>query len=234
MLKEKLGSWYPYLKGEFGKGYMSELRGSLAEKRRAGYVFPESEKLFNCFRECPVDKLKVVVLGLYPHESYTNEDGKVEGLADGMAFSCNRYDHITDYRRLPFATREFIGAIENQFMCFPPMDPDLGHVAKQGVLFYDVVQTTDAGALGSHKGMGWEAFSQEVIRVCHRLNPEVRFLIFGKYANKVFKGSGVPTENSTLLTHPFALMVDKHAVFELGVLKGLEGVDWTGNQLEKK
>lgn len=228
MLQEKLGSWYPHLKDEFKKGYMQGLKRALQEKRNKKHVFPAPEHLFRCFRECPADKLQTVVLGYCPHETFTNTGKDIKIHADGIAFSYRLYKELSWPYQMPFTTEVFVTELEQIFNAFPPMSPDLTAIARQGVLLYDVIQTTDANAIGSHKGIGWENFSAEVIRACYRINKDVDFIILGKYAEKVFEQGKVPGDRAHVTSHPLALKLQNRK-FSLRVLKELgTSVDWIG------
>lgn len=227
-LKEKLGTWYDLLKDEFNKDYMLKLREELSKKRQSNLVFPEPNRLFRCFRECPLNELKVVFLGFTPHAGYikTPQDNKIVGHADGMFLSCDLHNYLDMHWVQPAVNDHVLGRIESDYEIeFPPIDPDLKHWANQGVLLYDVIQTTDAGQYASHKDIGWEEFSKALIKKIREVNPQMTFIIFGRYAEKVFDSSEVSKRFAYTVTHPQAYINSPNFVgkkFDTRFLKDLQ------------
>lgn len=192
MLQEKLGSWYEHLKIEFTKPYMKKLSHTLKGYRDKRDIFPTSEDIFRCFSECPTDKLKVVLVAPFAHWGQVSYADKAYPHADGLAFSCNINKKINGPWYMPASTEVLVTSIEKEYNIeFPPRDPDLSDWAQQGVLLLNTVLTTEVGKPGSHKDLGWETFTQQVLKVARKINPECPIVLFGSYSKQVFDRTGL-------------------------------------------
>ncbi|WP_069816952.1 uracil-DNA glycosylase [Streptomyces sp. TP-A0874] len=163
-------SWRAVLGQELEKPYFQELSAFLAEERARGPVYPPVEEVFAALEATPYDRVKVLVLGQDPYHG--------EGQGHGLCFS------VRPGVRTPPSLRNI----------YREMHEDLGHPvpdngylmpwARQGVLLLNAVLTVRAGEANSHKGKGWEKFTDAVIgAVARRPEPAV-FVLWGNYAKK--------------------------------------------------
>jgi uracil-DNA glycosylase len=150
---------------------------SLAEFVRDEYskkqIYPKPENIFKALNLTPLEKVKVVILGQDPYPR--------EGEADGLSFSVGKGYQI------PVGLRNVFKEIEQEYGAKPialtESGGDLGCWARQGVLLLNSILTVESGRPGSHKNLGWENFTDEVIRrVSDRGN--VVFMLWGAKAKQ--------------------------------------------------
>jgi len=181
-------SWKKVLKEEFAKPYWETLTGFVRNEYLTKTVFPPARQVFNAFNECPVDKVKVVIVGQDPyHNPYQ---------ANGLSFAVN--DGIT----LPPSLKNIYKEIQNDLGITPLSTGDLSRWARQGVLMLNSVLTVCANIPASHSGKGWEQFTDAVIQVLNTNRTNIVYLLWGKYAQT--KGVVIDRENNHVLTsgHP--------------------------------
>ena len=139
-------------------------------RRENNLVFPPPEKVFNAFILTPPEKVKVVLLGQDPY----HDDGEAEGLA----FS------VPPGTALPPSLRNIYKEYADDLQCPAPSDGHLGKWAENGVLLLNSVLTVDAHCAGSHAGIGWEKFTDAVIRTLSEKKSGIVFLLWGGFARK--------------------------------------------------
>lgn len=181
-------SWKQALLGEFTKPYWQDLARFVRTEYLTKTIYPPAKQVFNAFNSCPIDKVKVVIVGQDPYHNPTQ--------ANGLSFSVN--DGIT----LPPSLKNIYKEIKND-LGFPPLPSgDLSRWARQGVLMLNSVLTVSANAPASHGGMGWELFTDAVIQTLSTKRSHVVYLLWGKYAQT--KGASIDREKNLVLTsgHP--------------------------------
>lgn len=144
-------------------------------------VYPPKEQVFRALDLCPIDQTKVVILGQDPYHGPNQ--------ANGLAFSVNRGVPLPPSLRNIFKELKDDLGIENR-------TGDLSRWAKQGVLLLNTVLTVEEGSPGSHSDLGWEKFTDDVIRA---LNDRKDSLIF------VLWGSKAKTKETLISGHHFIL-----------------------------
>ena len=163
-------SWQDVLGGELDKPYFTQLTEFVEEERARHRVFPPREEVFAALDATPFDQVKVLILGQDPYHG--------EGQGHGLCFS------VRPGVRVPPSLRNIYKEI-NDDLGHPV--PDNGYLmpwARQGVLLLNAVLTVREGEANSHKGKGWEKFTDAVIRaVSDRSDPAV-FVLWGNYAKK--------------------------------------------------
>lgn len=181
-------SWKKALKDEFEKPYWNELTAKVKEQYKTSTVYPPGPYIFRAFDLCPLDKLKVVIIGQDPYHGVNQ--------AIGLCFAVNK--GVT----LPPSLQNIYKEIKNDVGVTPEADGDLSRWGKQGVLLLNSVLTVNAGKPGSHAGMGWETFTDAVIKAVNTHRKNVVYLLWGKYAQT--KGQIIDKENNLVLTsaHP--------------------------------
>ena len=162
-------SWKDALAGEFEKPYFASLVRFLYEEKKAGQkIFPPGSQIFRAFELTPLDNLKVVILGQDPYHGF--------GQAHGLSFS------VPDGVPAPPSLRNIFKEIESDLGIRMSGYPNLEKWARQGVLLLNAVLTVRAGAAASHSKIGWEEFTDAVIRHISDNCEGVVFLLWGNFA----------------------------------------------------
>lgn len=180
-------SWLRYLKDEFSREYMLNLRLFLNEEKRIGkIIYPKGSEIFNAFNNTDINNVKVVIIGQDPYHG--------EGQAHGLSFS------VRKGVQLPPSLMNIYKELEQEFECKMPNCGDLTNWAKQGVLLLNATLTVEKARAGSHQGKGWEEFTDKVIRAVNENCDNVVFLLWGSYAQK--KGSFIDKNKHLVLQAP--------------------------------
>lgn len=162
-------SWREALQSEFDKPYFADLVARLhAEKAEGRVIFPPGGQIFRAFDLCPLDKVKVVILGQDPYHGY--------GQAMGLSFS------VPDGVPAPPSLKNIFREIETDLGIRMSGRPNLEAWAKQGVLLLNAVLTVRAGEPTSHGAIGWQTFTDAVIKTISDRCEGVVFLLWGNYA----------------------------------------------------
>ncbi len=162
-------SWKEALQGEFDKPYFAELVAELHRQKREGAViFPPGGQIFRAFELCPLPALKVVILGQDPYHGY--------GQATGLSFS------VPADVPAPPSLKNIFKEIESDLGIQMSGCPDLTRWAEQGVLLLNAVLTVRAGEPTSHSRIGWQEFTDAVIRTISERCDGVVFMLWGNYA----------------------------------------------------
>ena len=162
-------SWKNALNKEFEQTYFLQLTEFLKnEKNAQKLIFPPEKQIFHAFELCPIHQVKVVIIGQDPYHDLHQ--------ANGLCFSVN--DNIA----LPPSLQNIFKEIEINLGISPPISGNLERWAKQGVLLLNAVLTVEAHKAGSHRGKGWETFTNAVIQKINEQCKNVVFLLWGNYA----------------------------------------------------
>jgi len=214
-------SWKPVLEEEFDKDYFNTLIGFVKREYQQYTCFPKGSKIFSAFDNCSFNDLKVVIIGQDPYHGIDQ--------ANGLCFS------VSDGLEKPPSLKNIFKEIETDIGKPVPMNGNLEHWAKQGVLLLNATLTVRAHQAGSHQKKGWETFTDAVISQISQAKENVVFLLWGGYAKK--KGAKIDTSKHYILTsgHPSPLSANrgfwfgnKHFSKTNTFLKnkGLETIDW--------
>ena len=162
-------SWKNALAGEFGKPYFESLVRFLHKEKAEGKViYPPGSQIFRAFELTPVDNLKVVILGQDPYHG--------PGQAHGLSFS------VSAGVPAPPSLKNIFKEIETDLGVRMSGYPDLEKWARQGVLLLNAVLTVRAGSPTSHGKIGWEEFTDAVIRYISDNCEGVVFMLWGNFA----------------------------------------------------
>lgn len=160
--------WQEILQEEFEKEYYRTLRKFVAQEYSTKTIFPPIDDVMNAFYTTPYNEVKVVILGQDPYHG--------PGQAHGMCFS------VRPGVPHPPSLRNIFQELKNDLGCPVPKDGYLMKWAKQGVFLLNTVLTVRQGEANSHKGMGWERFTDTVIeKLAQRPDPIV-FVLWGRPA----------------------------------------------------
>ena len=155
--------------GEFEKPYFASLVRFLHEEKTAGKrIFPPGSQIFRAFDLTPVDKVKVVILGQDPYHG--------PGQAHGLSFS------VPDNMPAPPSLKNIFKEVESDLGVRMSGYPNLEKWARQGVLLLNAVLTVRSGEAASHSKIGWEQFTDAVIRYISDNCEGVVFLLWGNFA----------------------------------------------------
>jgi len=212
-------SWKRVLTNEFTKPYWEELTGFVRIEYLQKTIFPPAKKVFNAFNVCPIDKVKVVIVGQDPYHGPSQ--------ANGLSFAVN--EGIT----LPPSLKNIYKEIKNDLGIAPLPSGDLSRWARQGVLLLNSVLTVCANTPASHSKRGWEQFTDATIGALNKHKKGVVYLLWGKYAQA--KGLTINRGDNLVLTSghpsPFSatLFHGNHHFSKCNeylVKNGLSAIDW--------
>lgn len=162
-------SWKAALRDEFDKPYFMSLVQELHRQKKEGItIYPPGNCIFRAFDLCPLDKVKVVILGQDPYHG--------PGQAMGLSFS------VPQGIPAPPSLKNIFKEIENDLGIRMSGSTDLSPWAGQGVLLLNAVLTVMAGAAASHSKLGWQQFTDAVISTISQKCTSVVFLLWGNYA----------------------------------------------------
>ena len=162
-------SWKEALQSEFEKPYFAALARTLhAEKAAGERIYPPGRDIFKAFELTPVDQVKVVILGQDPYHG--------PGQAMGLCFS------VPDSVPAPPSLKNIFREIETDCGVRMSGSPNLEPWARQGVLLLNAILTVRAGAPASHGAIGWQTFTDAVIRYISTHLEGVVFLLWGNFA----------------------------------------------------
>jgi len=160
--------WDNYLKEEYEKPYFKELIGFVEEEYQNKTIYPKKNEIFNAFRHTPYEKVKVVILGQDPYHGINQ--------AQGLSFS------VRDGIPKPPSLQNIFKEMHDDIGTDIPTTSSLIPWADQGVLLLNSVLTVEKDKAASHKGKGWETFTDEVIQKLNEKASPVVFILWGGYA----------------------------------------------------
>ena len=213
-------SWKNTLSDEFDKDYFIKLTDFVRAEYKSGkQIYPEPKNIFNAFNLCPLDKVRVVIIGQDPYHE--------PGQAHGLCFS------VLPPTPIPPSLQNIYKEIESDLGRPSSTHGDLTHWAEQGVLLLNATLTVRAHAAASHAGLGWERFTDAVISAC-ATRENIVYLLWGSYAQK--KAQIVDPNKNLILksVHPSPLSA-YHGFFgnhhfslanEYLIAHGQEPIDW--------
>ncbi|MBP5343374.1 uracil-DNA glycosylase [bacterium] len=161
-------SWDAILKSEFEKPYFMNLESTIDQEYETFTCFPKKENIFNCFKLTPYENIKVVILGQDP---YINDNE-----AMGLCFS------VKEGIPYPPSLKNIFIELKNDTDCTNPKSGDLTNLAQEGVFLLNTTLTVRKGISLSHKGLGWEEFSDNVIKLIAKRKTPVVFILWGANA----------------------------------------------------
>lgn len=196
-------SWREIIEPELSKPYFLELKKFLTDEIKSGQgFFPKPENIFTSFDRCPLNKLKVVILGQDPYHSSEFVNEKEIPHAHGLAFSIPK-----EAKKIPPSLKNIYKEIitnsaKSNKKYHIPNHGNLSHWADQGTLLLNSVLTVTPRNPGSHAKKGWEIFTDHIIENISHKKSGVIFLLWGRYAQE--KGDMIDKQKHYLLkaAHP--------------------------------
>ncbi len=214
-------SWKQYLKSEFEKPYFAKLTENVRNEYKNGLCFPPAKLVFNAFNLCPLNKVKVVILGQDPYHEL--------GQAMGLSFS------VPDGIMLPPSLQNIYKEIHSDLGKPIPTSGDLTRWAKQGVLLLNATLTVRAHEANSHQALGWQNFTDAAIETINTHREHIVFMLWGGFARS--KKRLIDTNRHCIIesVHPSPLSANRGGWFGQHQFsrcntylkqQGLDEIDW--------
>jgi uracil-DNA glycosylase len=198
-------SWHIHLKQEFDKPYFKALWQFVEDEYKNHRCFPPENQIFNAFKTCPFEDVKVVIIGQDPYHGFSQ--------ANGLCFSVN------DGIKHPPSLINIFKEIERELGIIYPRSGNLLRWAKQGVLLLNATLTVRSHEAGSHQKKGWETFTDSVIHSVSEHKEQVVFLLWGGYAKRKIKLIDDQKHKILASGHPSPLSANRGYWFDNGNFK---------------
>ena len=188
-------SWKKVLEKEFQTDYFNNISLKTREEYSKFVCYPPGSKLFRAFDECPFNKLKVVIIGQDPYHG--------ENQANGLCFS------IDDGVEKPPSLKNIFKELNTSFTKNERTNSDLSDWSNQGVLLLNSILSVRRKFPGSHRHIGWEEFTENVIKIISKEKVNLVFMLWGNYAKN--KEKFIHDNNHLVLKsgHPSPLSANK-------------------------
>lgn len=181
------------------KEYFKELTKFIDAEYATKTIFPPRECVMNSMKYTPYKNVKVVIVGQDPYHGV--------GEAHGLSFSVNVGIKV------PPSLQNIYKELHRDLGCYIPNNGFLLKWAKEGVLLLNSVLTVEKDKAGSHRGKGWEIFTNEIIKALNEKDTPVVFLLWGNYAK----------EKKSLITNPRHLILESSHPSPFSVRNGFDG-----------
>lgn len=213
--------WRSHLNKEFEQPYFKSLTEFVKHEYKTNQCYPPGQLIFSAFNHCPLNKLKVIIIGQDPYHG--------PGQANGLCFSVN--DNVPH----PPSLSNIFKEIESDLDKAIPQSGNLERWADQGVLLLNATLTVRAHQAGSHQKKGWEQFTDAVIKTISQEQEGIIFLLWGGFAKS--KSKLIDASKHYILTsgHPSPLSANRGLWFgnkhfsktnDILVKNGKEPIDW--------
>ena len=188
-------SWKKVLEKEFQTDYFNNISLKTREEYSKFVCYPPGSKLFRAFDECPFNKLKVVIIGQDPYHG--------ENQANGLCFS------VDDGVEKPPSLKNIFKELNTSFTKNERTNSDLSDWSNQGVLLLNSILSVRRKFPGSHRHVGWEEFTENVIKIISKEKMNLVFMLWGNYAKN--KEKFIHDNNHLVLKsgHPSPLSANK-------------------------
>ncbi len=212
--------WLEYLNDEFKKPYYKALYEKVNKEYSQQVIYPPADDVFTAYHLTPLSEVKVVIIGQDPYHNVNQ--------AHGLCFS------VKPEVEIPPSLVNIYKELSDDLGCFVPNNGYLVKWAKQGVLMLNSVLTVRAHQAFSHKGIGWEQFTDATIEAVNKQDRPIVYLLWGKPAQDKVKMVNNPKHLLLKAPHPSPLSAYrgffgcKHfsQANEFLVKNGLEPIDW--------
>jgi len=218
-----MSDWDTFLQNELQHPYMQQTLNAVENRRAEGIaVYPPESHVFNAFNATPLNNIRVVILGQDPYHG--------EGQAHGLCFSV-----MPEVKKLPPSLKNMYKELATDIDGF--VIPEHGYLqswAEQGVFLLNTVLTVEQGQAHSHKHLGWEQFTDNVIAHINEHCEGVVFILWGTHAQK--KGKSINSARHHILKGPHPSPLSAHRGFfgckhfsktnELLLAQGKKPINW--------
>ncbi|MRN53635.1 uracil-DNA glycosylase [Paenibacillus monticola] len=213
--------WDEVLFDEMQKPYFQELRLALTREYKEHTVYPPKDLLFTALKLTPYSETRVIILGQDPYHGAEQ--------AQGLSFS------VKPGVRIPPSLRNIYTELKEDIGVPVPNHGSLLHWAEQGVLLLNAVLTVREGLPNSHKGLGWETFTDAIMGKLNERTVPLVFILWGSYAQK--KGAYIDSSRHQVIQSPHPSPLSAHRGFlgsrpfskanQFLESRGLKDVNWT-------
>ena len=188
-------SWKKVLEKEFQTDYFKNISLKTREEYSKFVCYPPGSKLFRAFDECPFNKLKLVIIGQDPYHG--------ENQANGLCFS------VDNGVEKPPSLKNIFKELNTSFTKNERTNSDLSDWSNQGVLLLNSILSVRRKFPGSHRHIGWEEFTENVIKIISKEKMNLVFMLWGNYAKN--KEKFIHDNNHLVLKsgHPSPLSANK-------------------------
>lgn len=191
--------WLEPLSAEFKKPYYAKLYKTVKQEYETRQIFPAADDIFNAFAFTPLSEVKAVILGQDPYHNI--------GQAHGLCFS------VKPDVEIPPSLVNIYKELQDDLGCRIPNNGCLEKWARQGVMLLNTVLTVRAHQANSHRGIGWEEFTDAAIRVLNEVDRPIVFILWGRPAQM----------KKTMLTNPKHLILEAPHPSPLSAYRGFFG-----------
>lgn len=191
--------WLGPLTPEFRKPYYAKLYQTVMSEYQSRQIFPAADDLFNAFSFTPLSNVKAVILGQDPYHN--------DGQAHGLCFS------VKPDVDIPPSLVNIYNELHDDLGCYIPNHGYLKKWADQGVLLLNTVLTVRAHQANSHRGIGWEEFTDAAIRILNEQERPIVFILWGRPAQA----------KKAMLTNPNHLILEAPHPSPLSAYRGFFG-----------
>ena len=180
--------WKAFLKEELNSNNFQAIISTLLIERKSHTIFPKNDSIFNAFNFTIPNKIKVVILGQDPYHR--------ESQAHGLAFS------VPNGVKIPPSLRNIFKELKNDLNYSISSNGNLESWAKQGVLMLNASLTVREKVAGSHQKLGWETFTDSVIKKISDKKEGIIFLLWGAFAQKKLELIDKRKHHILITSHP--------------------------------
>ena len=184
-------TWDNKLQEEMAKPYFLDMLNFLDGEYSSKKIYPPRNKIFNALKTTPYGNIKVVILGQDPYHGY--------GQAHGLCFSVNKGV------ALPPSLKNIYKEMHDDLGIVQPNHGYLQSWASQGVLMLNTVLTVEEGKPNSHAKIGWQTYTDQIIKIVNTQESPIVFLLWGR--NAINKAKYINQNKHLVLTsvHPSPL-----------------------------
>lgn len=183
--------WLTPLNAEFKKPYYKELYSFVKNEYDTHVIYPPANDIFNAFHLTPLSDVKVLILGQDPYHEVNQ--------AHGLCFS------VLPGNDTPPSLQNIYKELNDDLGCYVPNNGYLEKWAKQGVLLLNTVLTVRAHQANSHKGRGWETFTDAIIQAVNNEDRPIVYMLWGSPAQKKIPMLNNPKHLILTAPHPSPL-----------------------------
>ena len=220
--------WLDAIQPEFSKTYYRDLFEFVKDEYSKVVVYPPSDDIFNAFHFTPLNEVKVVILGQDPYHN--------DGQANGLCFS------VREDIDIPPSLVNIYKELHSDLGCYIPDNGCLEKWAKQGVFLLNTVLTVRAHQAFSHRGIGWEQFTDAVIQTLNDQDRPIVYLLWGRPAQMKKAMLNNPKQLVLTAAHPSPLSASRgffgcrhfSQTNEFLEKNGLAPIDWQIENIKKE
>lgn len=183
--------WAELLEQEKQKPYFQKLEQYVESEYEEHIVYPKKEDILNCLSYTPYNEVKVVVLGQDPYHGPDQAHGLSFSVKPGVA--------------IPPSLKNIYKELHEDIGCPVPNTGYLKNWAEQGILLLNTVMTVRAGQANSHRGKGWEIFTDEIIKELNKREDPIIFVLWGKPSQEKTRFIDSSKHEIIMSSHPSPL-----------------------------